>query len=388
MNRKKTARVILKGGQYLALDISDDTTHYTSEISLTIRQRAFENNNLIEYNPVTGKWNRLKTNNEEKPMEEQKSAPIMPPNQVEDIKKIHSSYSLKPERLKMNELKWKFLYRSALRGKNIMMTGPAGSGKTAAAKALAKALDREEFYFNLGATQDPRSALIGNTQFKKDSGTYFAQSLFVKAIQTENAIILLDELSRAHPEAWNILMTVLDQTQRYLRLDEQEGTPTIKVADGVTFIATANIGSEYTATRVMDRALLDRFTIVEMDVLNKAEELGLLKLMYPAVSDRKLNAIAEIADMSRKEVKGSNSKIRSAISTRASVEMGSLLFDGFTLKEAAEVAIIPFFDADGGADSERTYIMQIIQKYGNLEDPKVHDASSEDLFNADDISDN
>jgi MoxR-like ATPase len=136
-----------------------------------------------------------------------------------------------------------------------MMTGPAGCGKTMAAKSLVNALDRPEFYFNLGATQDPRSTLIGNTHFSKEDGTYFTESEFVRAIQTENAVILLDELSRAHPEAWNILMTVLDQGQRYLRLDEADGSPTVKVAKGVCFIATANIGNEYTSTRVIDKAL-------------------------------------------------------------------------------------------------------------------------------------
>ena len=64
----------------------------------------------------------------------------------------------------------------------------------------------------------------------------------------------MDEISRAHPEAWNILMTVLDAGQRYLRLDEHQDAPTIEVAEGVTFVATANIGNEYTATRAMDRA--------------------------------------------------------------------------------------------------------------------------------------
>ena len=78
-----------------------------------------------------------------------------------------------------------------------MMTGPAGCGKTMA-KALVNALDRPDFYFNLGATQDPRATLIGNTQFSKDKGTFFSESSFVKAIKTPNAVILLDELSRAH----------------------------------------------------------------------------------------------------------------------------------------------------------------------------------------------
>ena len=192
----------------------------------------------------------------------------VPTEHAEVMNFIHSSYSLKPKGLMMTELKWKYLIRSAVRGKNIMMTGPAGCGKTMAAKAVVNSLDRPDFYFNLGATQDPRSTLVGNTHFDKDKGTFFAQSLFVEAIQTPNAVILLDELSRAHPDAWNILMTVLDYGQRYLRLDEADGSDTIKVADGVTFVATANIGNEYTSTRVMDKALMDRFTIVEMDVLS------------------------------------------------------------------------------------------------------------------------
>ena len=101
---------------------------------------------------------------------------------------IHTgSVGLKPTELVMTELKWKYLIRSAVRAKNIMMTGPAGCGKTMAAKALVKALDRPDFYFNLGATQDPRATLIGNTQFDKNKGTYFSESSFVKAIKTPNA---------------------------------------------------------------------------------------------------------------------------------------------------------------------------------------------------------
>ena len=151
---------------------------------------------------------------------------------------IHKgSIGLKPTELVMEELKWKYLIRSAVRAKNIMMTGPAGCGKTMAAKALVKALDRPDFYFNLGATQDPRATLIGNTHFDQKKGTYFSESSFVQAIKTPNAVILLDELSRAHPDAWNILMTVLDGGQRYLRLDEADGSPIVNVAEGVTFIA-------------------------------------------------------------------------------------------------------------------------------------------------------
>jgi nitric oxide reductase NorQ protein len=277
---------------------------------------------------------------------------------------IHTKgMELKPEGLFIDQLKWKYLLRSAVRGKNIMMLGPTGCGKTLAAQSLVKSLKRPDFYFNLGATQDARAALIGNTHFNKESGTFFSESAFVKAIKTPNAIILLDELSRAHPEAANILMTVLDYGQRYLRLDEAEGSPIVKVANGVTFIATANVGNEYTATRIMDRALLDRFVTIEMDLLDKQSEYELLKFKFADADDYSLNALAEIADTTRQLIKTDMSKISTIVSTRVNVEAAGLIYDGFSLMEAAEIAILPYFSNDGGLDSERVFIKQLVQKF-------------------------
>jgi nitric oxide reductase NorQ protein len=231
---------------------------------------------------------------------------------------------------------------------------------------------RPFFYLNLGSSQDPRATLIGNTHFDKSRGTFFSESTFVRAIQTPNAIILLDELTRAHPDAWNILMTVLDYGQRYLRLDEAEGSPIVKVADGVTFIATANMGSEYTSTRVLDRAMMDRFTVIEMDLLTNIEELNLLQYMFPDVSVDDLISVSEIAHHTRVQSKSDAGKITSMVSTRASVEMAGLLWDGFSLVEAAEIAILPFFSDDGGIDSERTYMRQLVQKYVKTTDDELY----------------
>ena len=299
---------------------------------------------------------------------------------------IHNgSVGLKPTELVMTELKWKYLIRSAVRAKNIMMTGPAGCGKTMAAKSLVKALDRPDFYFNLGATQDPRATLIGNTQFDSKNGTYFSESSFIKAIKTPNAVILLDELSRAHPDAWNILMTVLDGGQRYIRLDEAEGSPIVNVADGVTFIATANIGNEYTSTRVIDRAILDRFVTIEMDVLNDEQEFGLLKFMFPEVNEEDLKAVAEIAHHTRTQSMSDSGKVTAMVSTRASVEMAGLIYDGFDLFEAAEISIFPFFSNDGGVDSERTYVKQLVQKYVKDEGEALFNEQETETNSEDDI---
>ena len=377
-------KIEMSGNRYNAFD--SDGNKLTSFIRTGTRKSAYKAGSALECREGKGGriyWWKV-------PMEnfgvishipDAPSEVEVPDGHAEIVDFINSSYKLKPKGLVMKELKWKYLIRSAVRGKNIMMTGQAGCGKTMAAKSLVNALDRPDFYFNLGATQDPRSTLIGNVHFNKESGTFFSESLFVKAIQTENAVVLLDELTRAHPDAWNILMTVLDQGQRYLRLDEADGQSTIKVANGVTFIATANIGNEYTATRQLDKALMDRFTIIEMDILTDEEEFGLLKYMFPTVDESELKNIADITHLTRIEAGTDNPRITSGVSTRTSVEIAGLLFDGFSLMEAADITIYPQYDPTGGVDSERTFVKQIVQKF-------VSDGSDEELFTDHEIEEN
>ena len=374
-------KVVKSGNRFNAFDANGDK--FTSYIGTGSRKKAYAAGNALECREgKTGKvyWWQVSMDK----FDATSNIPVadsnveVPEGHEEVVDFINNSYSLKPTGLVMKELKWKYLIRSAVRGKNIMMTGQAGCGKTLAAKSLVNALDRPDFYFNLGATQDPRSTLIGNVHYNKDKGTYFSESLFVKAIQTPNAVILLDELTRAHPDAWNILMTVLDYGQRYLRLDEADGQATIKVADGVTFIATANIGNEYTATRQLDNALHDRFTVIEVDLLNKDEEYGLLKYMFPTVDETLLDNVSNITSLTRTEALSDNPRIGSGVSTRTSVEIAGLLFDGFSLLETVDITIYPQYDASGGVDSERTFVKQIVQKF-------ISDGSEEELFTEHDI---
>ena len=119
-----------------------------------------------------------------------------------------------------------------------------------------------------------------------------------------------------------------------------------------------------------------------MDTLTKEEESELLQMMYPSVDKTVIDNVAEITSMTRSDVMSDSPKLTNSLSTRTAVEIGSLLYDGFNLGEAAEITIYPMFDQSGGAQSERVFLKQYIQKFLG-DTPK-----DEDLFNveADDVS--
>ena len=95
--------------------------------------------------------------------------------------------------------------------------------------------------------------------------------------------------------------------------------------------------------------------------------------MFPHVQTTVLSDVAKIAHLTRTESLNESPRIDNGISTRTSVEIAGLLYDGFSLLEAAEITIYPQYDASGGVDSERTFVKQIVQKF-------INDGSDEELF--------
>lgn len=273
----------------------------------------------------------------------------------------------KPSELIISDLKWKYLVRGVLRAKNIMIIGPSGCAKTMAARCVATTLKRPFEKFNIGSTQDARATLIGNTTYKKELGTVFHKSAFVKAITTPNTVVLLDEFTRGTHDAWNILMTVTDPTQRCLRLDEDQESSVITVAEGVCFIATANIGNEYTATKVLDKASARRFPIkLEMSPLSADELKSLFKILFKnrtSVQETRMDFLVNIYEDLIAQCKLEDASISTIIPPANMVEMAELVLDGFVLEEIAEAAIYPEYPDEGGADSERAFVKSILQKY-------------------------
>ena len=230
-------------------------------------------------------------------------------------------------------------------GKNVMLTGATGSGKTTFCFKIAEDLGMNCEVVNCGSTQDARTSLLGFFQLE-DGNTKFTPSNFIKAIQQENTLIVLDELSRASDDAFNILFPVLDH-RREIHIEEQDGSSrVVKVADGVRFIATANIGMEYSSTRTLDRALQDRFMTFNLPYITGDEMVEFINDTHSmqANSLRKLETLAKVYDYSHSLF--GKGKIGTRISTRSVIDTMSLIKDGFTVRDILDNAILSQYEQD------------------------------------------
>jgi len=278
------------------------------------------------------------------------------------ISKLRSSVSM-PEEFKFPDamIYYKML-RNVRRNKWILCTGPSGCGKTSLGKILADITGKQFFAFNFGDTMNPSAKLLGDTKFDKDTGTWFKESRFVKAIQTENAFILLDEITRDRTgDLQNLLMPVLDG-QAYLALDESDDADMVPVADNVFFYATANVGREYLgANASIDRAWMDRFTsgMFELDYLPLEKEIELLLHRTPGLTDQHARQICEFAQKIRQLYAAE--ELSAAVSTRMTLAAGSFLMDGLNMIDALLQVSLPFYPIQGSDDSERIKVKQAIQ---------------------------
>lgn len=290
-------------------------------------------------------------------------------NQSDTVKRIDSiknrtileSVNLKPKNIFVEDLRWKHLVRNVLTSRNSLMLGPSGIGKTQIAIAVAKALGYNYCFIPMGSSQDPRLTLIGSTQFDPSIGTFYAKSRFVDAIQTPNTVVILDELPRAHPEAWNILLPVLDINIRSLSVEENSKLPMVKVDDTVSFIITGNIGKGYSANKKIDAALLDRSTLIEVHQLSIDDDTKLMRNKYPDFDHSMLTTLMGIVKDVR--ISYNSNKIADTISTRVLESIIEFILDGFTLEEAFTELLYSRFSAESNLESDRTLVIQIVQKY-------------------------
>jgi ATP-dependent Clp protease ATP-binding subunit ClpA len=119
---------------------------------------------------------------------------------------------------------------------SFLLTGPTGVGKTEVAKQLAKVMGVAFHRFDMSEYMEPHSVsrLIGAPPgyVGFDQGGLLTEA----AAKTPHAVLLLDEIEKAHPQIFNVLLQVMDHG----KLTDHNG----KTADfrHVILLMTSNVG--------------------------------------------------------------------------------------------------------------------------------------------------
>jgi ATP-dependent Clp protease ATP-binding subunit ClpA len=135
---------------------------------------------------------------------------------------------------------------------NYLFTGPTGVGKTEVANQLAKALNMELLRFDMSEYMEKHSvsALIGAPPgyVGHEEGGLLTDAVS----KTPFAVVLLDEIEKAHPDIYNILLQVMD----YGKLTDQNGR-SIDFRNTI-LIMTSNAGAADAARPAMGFLKEDR----------------------------------------------------------------------------------------------------------------------------------
>jgi ATP-dependent Clp protease ATP-binding subunit ClpA len=120
---------------------------------------------------------------------------------------------------------------------SFLLTGPTGVGKTEVAKQLAKVMGIAFHRFDMSEYMEAHtvSRLIGAPPgyVGFDQGGLLTEAI----AKTPHAVLLLDEIEKAHPQIFNILLQVMDHG----RLTDHNGKPTD--FRHVVLLMTSNVGA-------------------------------------------------------------------------------------------------------------------------------------------------
>lgn len=254
---------------------------------------------------------------------------------------------------------WSLLVRNIKRHINTMILGPTGCGKTSVVKEVCTRLGIPLYIFDMGSMIDPISSLLGVHRLVKGE-SIFDYAKFTKVIQ-EPCVILLDEINRSSMGSNNILFPCLDDRRTLsVEVASGDGLREIKVHPEVTFIATANIGSEYTGTMLMDRALTNRFFPLELGHIPNDEEVKVLNSRTGLEID-KAQVLVKITNNIRSMA--DKSELSTGVSIRETLMVAKLVSDGWSLNDAMEMIYLPLYEGSK-TSGERSTVYKLMLSYG------------------------
>jgi len=139
---------------------------------------------------------------------------------------------------------------------NIGLHGPAGSGKTTLGVQVGAL--RKAPTFVVDSTDKETANDWFGTQQLNDGTMTVTESDFVRAVETPGAVVVLDDVALIQARTvQNGLNALLDPSRRAIYVQQLERE--VRVAPGVIFVGTWNVGAEYTGTSDLSLQIIDRF---------------------------------------------------------------------------------------------------------------------------------
>ena len=177
---------------------------------------------------------------------------------------------------------------------SFLFLGPTGVGKTEVARALAESLfDSESHIIRIDMSEYMEkystSRLIGAPPGYV--GYEEGGQLTEKVRRNPYSIVLFDEIEKAHPEVFNLLLQMLDDG----RLTDSQG----RVVDfkNTIIIMTSNLGSEYLLNNERDKVEALLHQTFKPEFLNRIDEIvyfsPLSKETQSKIVDKMLNNLNE-----------------------------------------------------------------------------------------------
>jgi len=269
----------------------------------------------------------------------------------------------KPREFRISDERWSLLCHNAFYNWHTLIVGPTGAGKTRIVEYVATAVGKNFVPFNCGEFSDMIGALKGTTHLKRRGAameTVFVRSPLVEALTSPQKLILLDEVTRSPQEVTNQLFSILDHQKR-IEIADEDPPVSLNLGTETVCFATANIGSEYSGTTVIDAAFRDRFMLVRMEYLKPEIEAELISSQL-GLPEKEANQLSRFAHEARLLFK--RGELPSAWSTRQSLRAAELVKHGFPIEQAILLISegLYYTGEEGELNEYMVKITQIIQK--------------------------
>ncbi len=241
-------------------------------------------------------------------------------------------------------------------GRNVLLEGPVGVGKTALARAVTEGIGRGWVRVD-GDGRYSEAKLVGHFDPPGVLEKGYLPELFVAGplvtAMREGAILFINELNRMPEGVQNVLLPALDEGIVHV-----PHFGLVRARQGFGVVATQN-PAEFVATGHLSEALLDRFELVRLGYQSAEEEQVIVLQEAQREPERDL-IVAAVALV---RATRSDPRIRRGASVRAAVAIADLAteLDG-DLDAAAAMALPTRIELQDARETPFELVLKDLQK--------------------------